>query len=61
VVMGAVGIIMFQFFVNIGMTLSLMPVTGLALPFVSYGGTALILFWTLIGLIVSAEYHWQEY
>jgi rod shape determining protein RodA len=61
VVMGAVGIIMFQFFVNIGMTLSLMPVTGLALPFVSYGGTALILFWTLIALIVSAEYHWQEY
>ncbi len=61
VVMGATGIIMFQFFVNIGMTLSLMPVTGLALPFVSYGGTALILFWTLIGLIISADYHWQEY
>lgn len=61
VVMGAIGIIMFQFFVNIGMTLSLMPVTGLALPFVSYGGTALVLCWTLIGLIVSAEYHWQEY
>ncbi|MEW5796853.1 MAG: rod shape-determining protein RodA [Candidatus Zixiibacteriota bacterium] len=61
VVMGATGIIMFQFFVNIGMTLSLMPVTGLALPFVSYGGTALVLFWTLIGLIVSAEQHWQEY
>jgi rod shape determining protein RodA len=61
VVMGATGIIMFQFFVNIGMTLSLMPVTGLALPFVSYGGTALILFWTLIGLIIAADYHWQEY
>ena len=61
VVMGAIGIIMFQFFVNIGMTLGLMPVTGLALPFVSYGGTALVLGWTLVGFIVVAERHWQEY
>ncbi|MCX6834421.1 MAG: rod shape-determining protein RodA [candidate division Zixibacteria bacterium] len=61
VVMGAAGIIMFQFLVNVGMTLGLMPVTGLALPFVSYGGTALVLGWTLIGFIVAAEYHWQEY
>jgi rod shape determining protein RodA len=60
-VIGATSIIMFQFFVNIGMTLGLMPVTGLALPFLSYGGTALVLGWTLIGFIVAAEYHWQEY
>jgi len=38
-----------------------MPVTGLALPFVSYGGTSLVLCWALIGLIVSVDYHWQEY
>jgi rod shape determining protein RodA len=31
----------FQSFVNIGMTLGIMPVTGLPLPFVSYGGSAL--------------------
>lgn len=61
VVVGAAGIIMFQFLVNVGMTLGLMPVTGLALPFVSYGGTALVLGWSLIGFIVAAEYHWQEY
>ena len=61
VVMGATGIIMFQFFVNIGMTLGMMPVTGLSLPFISYGGTALVLGWTLVGFIVAAEYHWQEY
>jgi cell division protein FtsW (lipid II flippase) len=59
--MGAIGIIMFQFLVNVGMTLGLMPVTGLALPFISYGGTALVLGWTLVGFIVAAEYHWQEY
>jgi rod shape determining protein RodA len=59
--MGAIGIILFQFVINIGMTLGLMPVTGLALPLISYGGTSLVLMWTLIGLIVSADYHWQEY
>jgi len=61
IVMGAMSIILFQFVVNIGMTLGYMPVTGLPLPFISYGGTSLVLFWTLIALIVSADYHWQEY
>ena len=61
VVMGAAGILIFQYFVNIGMALGFMPVTGLALPFVSYGGTSLVLCWTLIALIVAADYHWQEY
>jgi len=61
IVMGAASIIMFQCLVNIGMTLGFMPVTGLPLPFVSYGGTSLVLFWSLIGLIVSADYRWQDY
>ncbi len=61
VVVGAAAVLLFQFFVNIGMTLGFMPVTGLALPFLSYGGTSLVLTWTLIGLIVSADYRWQEY
>ncbi|MDX9858375.1 MAG: rod shape-determining protein RodA [candidate division Zixibacteria bacterium] len=61
VVMGAASIIIFQMLVNIGMTLGFMPVTGLPLPFVSYGGTGLVLTWTLVALIVSADYHWQEY
>ena len=60
-VMGAVAILFFQFVVNIGMTLGFMPVTGLSLPFVSYGGTSLMLSWALIALIVVADYRWQEY
>ncbi len=60
-VMGAAGVIMFQFLINIGMTLGFMPVTGLPLPFVSYGGTSLVLFWSLIGFMVAAEARWQEY
>lgn len=61
VVMGAVAILLFQFVINIGMTLGFMPVTGLPLPFISYGGTSLVLSWALIGLIISADYRWQEY
>jgi len=60
-VMGAVAILFFQFLVNIGLTLGFMPVTGLPLPFVSYGGTSLMLSWVLIALIVNAGYHWQDY
>jgi rod shape determining protein RodA len=61
VVVGAMSILFFQFLVNIGMTLGFMPVTGLPLPFVSYGGTSLMLSWTLMALIVSTDYRWQEY
>jgi len=58
---GAAAILLFQLFINVGMTLGFAPVTGLALPFVSYGGTSLVLSWALLGLIVSADYRWQEY
>ncbi|MEZ5358791.1 MAG: rod shape-determining protein RodA [Candidatus Zixiibacteriota bacterium] len=58
---GVVTIIFFQMVVNIGMTLGLMPVTGLPLPFVSYGGTSLVFFWVLIGFLVMADSRWQEY
>jgi rod shape determining protein RodA len=58
---GAVIIIFFQMVVNIGMTLGLMPVTGLPLPFMSYGGTSLIFFWVMVGLLILADYRWQEY
>lgn len=58
---GVVTIIFFQMVVNIGMTLGLMPVTGLPLPFVSYGGTSLVFFWVLIGFLIIADARWQEY
>ncbi len=61
VVMGGLSIILFQVLENVGMTLGFMPVTGLPLPFISYGGTSLVLFWALIALIVSADARWQEY
>jgi rod shape determining protein RodA len=49
---GGIGtIILFQVFVNIGMTIGIMPVTGIPLPFVSYGGTHMIAFLMLVGLL----------
>jgi len=41
----------FQAFVNIGMTVGIMPITGLPLPFVSYGGSAIFADMIAIGLI----------
>ncbi|HUR75495.1 MAG TPA: rod shape-determining protein RodA [Sporichthya sp.] len=43
----------FQAFENIGMTLGLMPITGLPLPFVSYGGTAMLANLGAVGLLLN--------
>ena len=49
---GGIGVmVLFQVFVNIGMTIGIMPVTGIPLPFVSYGGTAMIVFLMFVGLL----------
>lgn len=58
---GILTVIGFQMLVNTGMALGLMPVTGLPLPFVSYGGSSLVIFWVMIGLLVNIRRHWQEY
>ncbi|MFF4207839.1 rod shape-determining protein RodA [Streptomyces sp. NPDC001796] len=43
----------FQSFENIGMTLGIMPVAGLPLPFVSYGGSSMFAVWIAVGLLQS--------
>ena len=50
---GAATLITFQTVVNIGMNLNLLPVTGLTLPFVSYGGSSLLTLFIAIGLVES--------
>ncbi len=60
-VFGAATIILFQTFINIGMTIGITPVTGLPLPFLSYGGTSLVFNWALVALAVSAGSTWREY
>jgi len=44
-----------QAFVNIGMTIGIMPVTGLPLPFVSYGGAAMFADMIAVGLLPSVR------
>ncbi|QGN57760.1 rod shape-determining protein RodA [Nostocoides sp. HKS02] len=45
----------FQVFENVGMNLGLMPVTGLPLPFLSYGGSSMFACWIAIGLVNNAH------
>jgi rod shape determining protein RodA len=48
---------LFQTFVNVGMTIGIMPITGLPLPFVSYGGSAIFADMIAIGLLQSVRRH----
>ncbi|MEV6111353.1 rod shape-determining protein RodA [Streptomyces sp. NPDC052109] len=52
---GIVAWFAFQSFENIGMTLGIMPVTGLPLPFVSYGGSSMFVVWVAVGLLQSIK------
>jgi rod shape determining protein RodA len=54
-------IIGFHMFINIGMTIGLFPVTGLPLPFISYGGSALITNMTMAGLLLNFYRSRYEY
>lgn len=50
---GVAAMLLFQTTINIGMNLGLAPVTGIPLPFMSYGGTSLIISFTALGLVQS--------
>ena len=50
---GIVAMLMFQILVNVGMTLGIMPVTGVTLPLMSYGGSSVIVTFLAIGLLQS--------
>nr|WP_233580434.1 rod shape-determining protein RodA [Streptomyces triticirhizae] len=52
---GIVAWFAFQCFENIGMALGIMPVAGVPLPFLSYGGTAMFAVWIAIGLLQSVR------
>lgn len=45
----------FQIFVNIGMTVGIMPITGIPLPFLSYGGSSLITSYVAVGLLMNVH------
>jgi rod shape determining protein RodA len=53
IVMGIVAIILFQILVNIGMVLGLMPVTGIPLPLMSYGGSSILFTFLALGIVMN--------
>lgn len=53
VAVGCVTIIFAQMSINIGMTIGLLPITGMTLPFVSYGGSSLLALWLSTGLLFN--------
>lgn len=55
--MGTLGLFLYQFTINVGMNMALIPVTGITLPFVSYGGSSLVSNLILLGMIFSAKRH----
>jgi rod shape determining protein RodA len=50
---GVLSMLMFQVFVNVGMTIGIMPVTGVPLPLLSYGGSSVLVTFLAIGLLQS--------
>ncbi|PTH11060.1 rod shape-determining protein RodA [Staphylococcus capitis] len=56
-IIGYVSLIVFHVLQNVGMTVQLLPITGIPLPFISYGGSSLWSLMTGIGVILSIYYH----
>ncbi|MBN2984846.1 MULTISPECIES: FtsW/RodA/SpoVE family cell cycle protein [Cohnella] len=61
IIIGIASMMVFQIFQNIGMMIGIMPITGITLPFISYGGTSLILNMICIGLVFSIKAHQEKY
>ncbi len=60
VIAGVAAVLAFQVIVNVGMTTGVMPVTGLPLPLLSYGGSSLLTMFMLIGLVTGMASRWRR-
>jgi len=60
VIIGVMTWIGFQVIVNTGMTMGLMPITGLTLPLISYGGSSLLSSFLAIALVINVRMHHQQ-
>ena len=53
IIIGILSVILYQQIQNIGMTFGLLPITGITLPFISYGGSSLISYMIMIGIVFN--------
>lgn len=53
IIAGIIGMLLFQQIQNIGMTVGLLPITGITLPFVSYGGSSLLSYMLITGILLN--------
>lgn len=60
IIVGIVSMFVFQIFENVGMLMGLMPLTGITLPFISYGGTSLLINMASIGTVMSVKIHQEK-
>ncbi|ARI78009.1 FtsW/RodA/SpoVE family cell cycle protein [Halobacillus mangrovi] len=60
-IVGIVAMIAFQFFQNIGMSIQLLPITGLPLPFISYGGSSTLAYMFAIGIVLNVKSRTKTY
>ena len=58
---GVISMITFHVFQNVGMTIGVLPITGIPLPFISYGGSSLLGNMLGMGIIFSIGYHYKKY
>ena len=56
---GVLAMLVFQIFENVGMTMGITPIAGIPLPFLSYGGSAMIASFIAVGLVVNV--HMRRY
>ena len=61
IAIGVASMFAFQVFVNVGMTIGVMPITGLPLPFLSYGGSSLMANFLAVGLLLHVYTYRHEY
>lgn len=61
VIVGASAVLFVHFVVNVGMAVGLLPITGLPLPFITYGGSHLVSQLLLVGLVLGMRMRWMEY
>jgi rod shape determining protein RodA len=54
---GVLSMLVFQVFQNVGMTMGIMPITGIPLPFMSYGGSATLAAWLAMGVVLNVHMH----